>query len=171
MAEEFHEVTGPDAFVEQARWLLEWHNRRSESFVNRSIAILGFDGVALSILFQTSAGYTRTEHVAIGLVVAALLFSAVAALVGLWTQPVITPRSTQLREWWTDYRHDCNVLRARANIAESFLNSDAPDEPNPLTAARHSADKRAAAFKLSVVPLALVVPILALLAADVLPGA
>ena len=27
-------------FIDQARWLLEWHNRRSEAFTTRAVAVL-----------------------------------------------------------------------------------------------------------------------------------
>lgn len=41
-------------FTEQARWLLEWHNSRSESFASRAVAILGFDGVIMALIIQAS---------------------------------------------------------------------------------------------------------------------
>ena len=53
----------PDAevYIEQARWLLEWHNRRSEAFVNRAVGVIGFDGVALAL--RTGAEIVATDEV------------------------------------------------------------------------------------------------------------
>ena len=43
-----------DAFTTQARWLLEWHNKRNNGFSTRSVAILGFTGVILALLPEVS---------------------------------------------------------------------------------------------------------------------
>ena len=55
------------AFTEQARWLIEQHNNRSEAFTTRAVALLGFEGVILALLLQgagldgmTASGWTWT---------------------------------------------------------------------------------------------------------------
>jgi hypothetical protein len=40
------------AFAAHARWLIEQHNKRSEAFTTRSVALLGFQGVILALLLQ-----------------------------------------------------------------------------------------------------------------------
>ena len=52
----------PQVFIDQARWLLEWDRQRSESFVNRAIAILGFDGVALTLLLDSNSADVAEGH-------------------------------------------------------------------------------------------------------------
>lgn len=42
-------MTGPNnderaEFIEHAKWLLEWHNKRGEAFTTRAVALLGFKG-------------------------------------------------------------------------------------------------------------------------------
>ena len=39
-----------DAFKDQARWLLEWHNKRNDGFATRAVALLGFAGVIVALL-------------------------------------------------------------------------------------------------------------------------
>ena len=39
-------------FMEHARWVMEWHNKRAEGAATRAVAVLGFAGVTMALLVQ-----------------------------------------------------------------------------------------------------------------------
>jgi hypothetical protein len=160
-----------EVYIEQARWLLEWHNRRSEGFVNRAVGVLGFDGVALALIVQAPSSDTSSPTALawtlIGLLLAAFVVSAAFALATLWSVGVTAPSPEQLRGWWDRHRKNPKDGSAAPNIAESFLDSLGAGL-SPVAAAKDSADRRAKRFKLALAPLAVATPLLSLLAVDVL---
>ena len=160
-----------EVYIDQARWLLEWHNRRSEGFVNRAIGVLGFDGVALALVVQAPGSDTSSPSALgwtlIGLLLVAFVVSAAFALATLWSVGVTAPSPDQLRRWWDRHRKNPENGSAAPNIAESFLDS-LGGGMSPVATARDSADRRAKRFKFALAPLAIATPLLALLAVDVL---
>lgn len=127
-------------FIEHARWLLEWHNRRSEAMAGRATAVLGFNGVMMALLLQ-GAGLRGIEPTAVTWVLfvsalTALLGSAVAALSALKLATVRMPPVSQLRNQWLTHRVTSNTGQASRNIAEAFLTARTsmapPRSPTPL---------------------------------------
>jgi hypothetical protein len=151
---------------------LEWHNRRSEGFVNRAVGVLGFDGVALALIIRAPGSGTANPSVLawtlIGLVLTAFVVSAAFALATMWAVGVTAPSPDQLRGWWDRYRQSPRNGSAAPNIAESFLDSIGTSGPSPVAAAKAAADRRAKRFKFALAALAVATPLLALLAVDVL---
>lgn len=41
-----------EAFIDQSRWLIEYHDKRGDSFTTRATALLGFSGVILVLLLR-----------------------------------------------------------------------------------------------------------------------
>lgn len=71
-----------DAFNEQARWLLEWHNKRTDGFSTRSVALLGFTGVILALLprgLDLDGRIDATLGIRIALIATAALLLCTAA--------------------------------------------------------------------------------------------
>lgn len=167
----------PDAevYIEQARWLLEWHNRRSEAFVNRAVGVIGFDGVALALILQAPntdlAPPGVLAWILTGLILASIVISAAFAAATMWAVGVTAPSPDQLRGWWNRHRNNPQHGLAAPNIAESFLDSQGAAGDSPVAAAREAANRRTARLKLALAPLAATIPLLALLAVDVLARA
>ncbi|WP_412903689.1 hypothetical protein [Aeromicrobium sp. 179-A 4D2 NHS] len=143
-----------EVFIEQARWLLEWHNRRSEAFTTRAVALLGFVGVVLALLLQ-GAGLdgVRASSWTWGFLAAslvALLLSGLFAVLTIAPQPIAVPSVAQLRHWWR--RHAARPVKGDSapQIAESFLNSKDLSEVSAVSAAKDDADRRANSFSVAI---------------------
>lgn len=157
-------------FLEQARWLLAWHNDRSEALASRATALLGFIGVILALVL-TGAGlkhhrFTGFDWWMLALAAAGLLTSAAGSLATLWTKTVTMPEVTQLRTQWAAYRNDGEAKQP--SFVEALLRSTNPAEDSPLDAAKNEADSRARSFKVAVTALAASLVPLAVLAAHLL---
>ena len=141
-------------FIEQARWLLEWHNKRSEAFTTRAVAVLGFVGVILALLLQgaglddiSASGWTWTF---LGASLLALVTSGLFAVLTIAPQPIAVPSVAQLRYWWK--RHAAGPVKGSSapQIAESLLNSNDINGVSALSAAKEDADHRGERFKIAV---------------------
>jgi hypothetical protein len=141
-------------FIDAARWLLEWHNRRSEAFTTRAVALLGFVGVVLALILQGAdlkdvdgTAWTRWFLL---LAVVALLVAALFALLTISSKPVAVPSVAQLRHWWG--RHVQEPVKGSSGplIAESLLNSSKITEVSAVSAAMEEADKRADRFQIAI---------------------
>jgi hypothetical protein len=141
-------------FIEQARWLLEWHNKRSEAFTTRAVAVLGFVGVVLALLLQgaglddiKASGWTWTF---LGASLLALVTSGFFAVLTITPQPTAVPSVAQLRHWWK--RHAAGPVKGSSppQIAESLLNSGDLSGVSAVSAAKEDADRRGWRFKVAV---------------------
>jgi hypothetical protein len=141
-------------FIDQARWLLDWHNKRAEAFTSRAVALLGFVGAILALLLQgvglkgiDPSGWTWFWLVssAIGLLAAAL-FAILTILPG----GVQMPGVAELRRQWQQYAAEPVGGSAKSQFAEDLLLSSNLAQPSPLTDALTEADKRAKRFKVSI---------------------
>lgn len=147
-----------DAFSQQARWLLEWHNKRSDGFATRSVAILGFDGVILALLprgLDPRGGIEVTLGLKTTLILtAALLFMTAAfCLLVLAPQRSNAPSISQIRQQWGDYADARQGPRPQAQVAESLLHGRSATSNSPLDHAYIEANRRGRWFKCAVLSL------------------
>lgn len=155
------DATKPDdgsaEFLEQARWLLEWHNKRSEAITTRATALLGFVGVVLALLLQGSRiGGIDPQWWTWLLLVASLgglLTTGVFALRAVLPQEVNMPSVSQLREWWAKQIAEPGRDRTGAQIAESILFGQDTDADSPISDAVMEASGRADDFKVAAIAL------------------
>ncbi len=148
-----------EAFTEQARWLLEWHNKRNDGFATRSVAILGFTGVIIALLprgLDLRGGLQATEGIRWSLMAtAAFLFvAAVSCIFVLAPQKTAAPSIEQLRREWRDHAAGKTRNTAHQNIAESLLHgTDVTADNSPIDQASVEATRRGRWFTSAVVAL------------------
>lgn len=162
-------------FIEQARWLLGWHNARSEAFTTRAVALLGFVGVILALLLQGSGlkGIDPSRWTWTFLVtsVLALLFSAFFALRTISPKVTAMPKVSQLRDWWVAHSAEPHPGTAAPQIAESLLNGKRIDEESAVSAALEHADSCAKSFTRSIRSMLVALVLLSLLLVNILLNA
>jgi Na+/melibiose symporter-like transporter len=143
-------------YIEHARWLLEWHNKRSEALTTRAVALLGFVGVILSLLLRGTpqqvdpSWWTWAWFV---LTVVALLVSAALALWCVATTKVEMPSIQDLREKWADYSDKPEPGSGVKQMAEDLLHGQDLHGKSPLAEAKKEADKRVSRFKRAAIAL------------------
>jgi hypothetical protein len=147
-----------EAYTTQARWLLEWHNKRNDGFATRSVAILGFTGVILALLprgFDLRSGLHVTAGIRWGLVAttALLLLTAVCCLFVLAPQKTSAPNIEQLRRQWRDYASGKTRNVAHGNIAESLLHGTQVTASSPIEQASAEASRRGRWFRFATLSL------------------
>jgi hypothetical protein len=173
-------MTGPDndesaEFIEHARWLLEWHNKRGEAFTTRAVALLGFNGVILALLLQGAGleGIKATvwTWIWLGSSVTALLIAAVFSLLTITPTEMSMPGIPQLRHWWKAHAAEPHAGFAGPQIAESLLYSKDVTGRSPVSDAKDEADKRAKRFKVAITTMLVGFALLALLLFNVMSHA
>jgi hypothetical protein len=141
-------------FIDQARWLLQWHNARSESFAGRALAVLGFDGVILALLLQGFGitGIEATESVWLLLLstTSLLFFSAGWAIATVLPNMVAMPAVRDLRSGWAAHAQTPVARYAGPLVAESFLNASDLSGLSPVAEAKSEGDTRARRFSWAV---------------------
>lgn len=159
-------------FIEHARWLLEWHNARSEALTTRAVALLGFVGVILALLLQGSGlkGIEASPLTSILFVasVFVLLLCAFFALRTISPEPTAMPKVSQLRESWATYTAKPYPGTTAQQIAESLLNGQKLTEDSALSSALEHADSRAKWFSYSTKSMLVALLLLSLLLSDIL---
>lgn len=160
------------AFQDQARWLLEWHNKRNDGFATRSVALLGFTGVILALLprgLDLNGGVQATGGVRACLVVTAafLLLTAGFCLLVLAPQRTNAPSIKKFREQWRDYADGKNGPRPSAQITEELLHGRSAEATSPVDWAFSEANRRARWFMWAVISLGLALLALAVLVVQV----
>lgn len=146
------------AYLEHARWLLEWHERRSEAFITRASALLAFIGVLLALVLQLITkphlNYSCWTWTFLGGCLVAFGVSGVSALVTLLGRQALVPSIQQVRKHWTDYLKKNGSESPSRDIAENFIVSLETDAQSPLSVAATSAGARACTFRISMIALA-----------------
>jgi hypothetical protein len=164
-----------DVYLDQARWLLAWHERRSEAFMTRAVGLLGLVGVLDALLLQqvsrTNGPDGATGWVLLTVTLVALLVAAAFSLLTLTSQEIVAPSVGQLREWWVKYLSGDGQESPKADVAENVLHGTTPDSTSPLDAAKHAASARATHFKRAVFAMAAALLLLALFVAQVAAAA
>jgi MFS family permease len=158
-------------FMEHARWVMEWHNKRAEGAATRAVAVLGFAGVMLALLVQ-GAGLDAlhptewTWRLATAGAVL-LLLAALFALFAISTKTVRMHNLKQLRSWWGEYGRKPGQDFSH-DLTETLLLSQQLSEDSPVTTAEREATSRVCWFKLSVWTLGLALVDLAVLGLNIL---
>ncbi|MGB3763304.1 MAG: hypothetical protein WA966_08775 [Ornithinimicrobium sp.] len=159
-------------FVQQARWLLEWHDRRGEAITTRATAVLGFVGVVLALLLQAAQqeGFQPRwwTWVAIVITLLLLLTAGICAVIVVIPSETQMPSVEQLRRWWSEQIKDPSRDRNAAQIADSILFGQELTQSSPISTASRGATRRASWFKRSAIALLVALMPLALLIVDVL---
>ena len=160
-------------FIEQARWLLGWHNARSEAFTTRAVALLGFVGVILALLLQGSGlkGIDPSRWTWTFLVssVLALLLSASFALRTISPKTTAMPKVKPVaRLVGSSTSAALHPGSAAPQIAESLLNGKRIDEDSAVSAALDHADSCTKSFTRSIRSMLVALVVLALLLFNVL---
>lgn len=160
------------AFIDQARWLLQWHESRSAGVTSRAVSTLGFAGVILALIPAGAASIDTRRHagleVALVLSCGALVTSAVLCLLVLAPMPSGAPQIRQLRTQWAEFlammaAGSPGQSAIEANIAESLLHGSIIDGMSPLDLAKQEADRRAGLFRWATVALLVAVAGIAVL--------
>ncbi len=132
------------AFSEHARWLHDYHEKRSDRLGQRAATLLGFAGVVAALL---PAGFTlgkddidftlwvRTVVVALVL----LVLSAGCSLKTIAVRKATVQDVEQLRRQWHKYATGSGRGLVHAQIAHSYLGG----ESDPISDASDEADERA----------------------------
>lgn len=140
---------GVKAFLDEVRRVLDFQQKRSDTFAQRASAILGFDGVIMSVLVAGLALIRNNVDLSwlmlanVVAVDALLVLSAVACLIVIHPRKVDIPEEAALRRQWASFiQSDATILPA-AQIAHSFLGAG----KDPLAAASREATSRGEAYK------------------------
>ncbi|WP_432563058.1 hypothetical protein [Kineococcus sp. SYSU DK003] len=132
------------AFIEQARWMHDHHDKRGEAFAQRASTVLAFDGVALSVLIaglvalKAAVTFDAWIKLNVIVIVVLLLGSATSCLVALAPRKVTVPDSVQLREQWVSLRDHRRSVTMPAHVADSLLGGD----QDPVVSAKEEANSR-----------------------------
>jgi len=142
-------------FIDQARWLLEYHSKRSDSISTRAVALLGFAGVVLALVARTSVpqgvelgGLLRFFS---GLVLVSLVVSAGCSLGALMTRQLKAPAIVQLRRNWWKWSAGKRRGSAASDIAESFLRALELGEQSVLDVAIAEPNSRGRWFRAAAI--------------------
>lgn len=142
-------------FIEQARWLLDYHDRRGESLSTRAVALLGFVGVALALLlnFRLPRGVEVNDQVTLFYVATVVLLLATAGCCvwALMVRTLTAPGIGQLRGNWLAWVEIKRRDRAAKDIAEGLLGGKDLEKDSPLDRAVKAANGRARAVKFAAV--------------------
>lgn len=140
----------PEKYLAQAKWLLEWHNKRSDALSSRAVTLLGFNGAILALLINAARleGLPDLHFLksVIAAIVVALSLSAICCIKAITPNAATVPEVGQLREHWAidlELRPGTPVDNIGAQVAESFLNGSALAADSPLEVARDDANSRA----------------------------
>lgn len=119
-----------ESFLDQARWLLEQQQRRSATFQQTAVALLGFDGVLLAVLVSAATLSGRSQQPAARwATVAAAIFIVASSAAGVLA---ILPRSTSAAsasltvKSWSEFHANGGYGRDAQHFAEMLLAADPP---------------------------------------------
>lgn len=104
------DIAGLQALIEQVRWMIAAHDKRSEVFGQRAATVLGFDGVIMSLLvagfalIKNNVEFTFPFLVNAVAVVVLPVVSAVVCLSALWPREITIPEASRLRGYWTTFQ-------------------------------------------------------------------
>lgn len=134
------------AFIDQARWLIEYHSQRGDAVITRSVALLGFTGVMLALVANLIGRNPASDwfvKLALAGTLVALLLAAVNALLAIKTRHLEAPAIAQLRRNWDGWVHEKRRKAAAFDVAESLLKSSDLTSDSVVESVRNEAESRA----------------------------
>lgn len=139
-----------EAFIDQSRWLIEYHDKRGDSFTTRATALLGFSGVILVLLLRgplpEGVELTTPLKVAGITTVVLLLMCALFCLLTVLPGPTTAPGVDEHRERWKRWLAKEGRGKALGDIADSYLMAHDAEDGFPVGDAYTRADRRAGFF-------------------------
>jgi len=148
------DVDEAKVYIEHARWLVEYHNKRSDSFSTRAVALLGFSGVMLALFGRASlpggVEMDTAMFVLLVAVMALLLLTAYFCLRTLNVAKSSAPGADDLRVMWTDWVANTRRGKAYGDVAETYIKAKTPDIANAVDDAIREAGQRSVFFKNAV---------------------
>lgn len=138
--------------IEQAKWLLDYHNRRNDSLGQRAVALLGFTGVVLALV-PTALGVPDNLHTnrwlyaSLYTTLAGLLVTAGLCLKALGTKRTGAPAISRLRTQLRDHTTRARTGKVHADLAESLLHGLSVEATSPVDLAYAEANARARWFR------------------------
>ena len=139
-----------EAFTEQAKWLIEYHDKRGDSFTTRATALLGFSGVILALLLRSplpeGVNYTGCIQIAGIATISSLLVCAIFSLLTLAPGSSSAPGIEELRDKWTDWLDKEGRGKVLGDIADSYLMAHKGSKHVPVVMAHKRARWRAGYF-------------------------
>lgn len=140
-----------EAFIDQSRWLIEYHDKRADSLTTRATALMGFSGVILVLLLRGSIPHgvdvTLPIKIAGFVTVALLLTCAVFCLLTMVPGPTTAPGVDELRTRFSKWVSKERRGKTLGDIADSYLMiHDVSEKSFPVGDAYERADKRASRF-------------------------
>lgn len=140
-------------FLEQARHLASWHRQRAENTERKAAGLLGFAGVALTLVGavvptllspgRVIGSFEVAGALLLGLAALLLLGSGGCALGAMMMRSGQTPGIGDLRVRWTESRsgRDWSESRVLGSFAKQWI--EGSGESSPLADLHHEAEKRA----------------------------
>ncbi|NYD40034.1 hypothetical protein [Nocardioides panaciterrulae] len=139
-----------EAFIDQSRWLIEYHDKRGDSFTTRATALLGFSGVILVLLLRgplpEGVELTTSLKVAGITTVVLLLMCALFCLLTVLPGPTTAPGVDEHRERWKRWLAKEGRGKVLGDIADSYLMAHDAQDGFPVGDAYTRADRRAGFF-------------------------
>lgn len=148
------------SFLDQAKWLMDYHSKRNDSAEQRAVGVIAFSGVLLAILPRGFAPNSHPGPWIIGTYVVCVALILAAVIMGI---SALIPRKTeapgvrQLREMWHEHLEPSGERRRdrHNDIAETLLLGESLTDKSPVDHAKDEADTRTARLKRAYYTLAL----------------
>lgn len=154
-AEKLPPGSDSELFIDHARWLMEWHSKRSESITARAVSLLGFVGVVLALMFQGAAlnlkpsGYTWAL---LTVTLVAFVTAGICSLMAIMVRSMSVPSVDNLRDWWVAHVRSPKPGTMAPQFAEAYLNSlGSGGNKSPVSESKIDADARAKFFRSAVI--------------------
>jgi len=141
-----------NTYYSHARWMLEWHNKRNDAFITRSVSLLGLIGVTLALLANgVNSGSTLYKlggvRASAGVATVLLVLAALLCIRVIGSRSAIAPSVSELRTGWHEFMFDQTSGLIQMQVAEDLLHGNVLVSESPLDSAASEADARARAFK------------------------
>lgn len=153
-------------FIDQARWLLEYHNRRNESLCQRAVALLGFTSVVIALVpatFTVPNKLTTSAPLFLSLygTLGGLLITTAMCLLTLRAKKTGAPGIAQTRTLLREHTTGARRGHVHRDIAETLLHGLSAKASSPVDLAYFEANSRARWFRRAILALVLSLAFLA----------
>jgi len=140
-----------NTYYSHARWMLEWHNKRNDAFITRSVSLLGLIGVTLALLangVNSGSSLYKIDSVraSAGVTTVLLLLAAGFCIRVVASRSAIIPSISELRTGWHEFQYDKTPGAIQIQVAEDLLHGNILVSESPLDSAQDEADARARIF-------------------------